>query len=94
MRTIIRTKSAFANRKLRVTENYQTTEQDSQKSMTTSTLQPTIDTNLQALTDLVDVLEELALSTEKSDRYNAIDVCQQICDLSVDISAQLGDRHD
>ena len=60
--------------------------------MNTATTQSTIDTNLQALSDLVDVLEELALSTEKSDCNDAINVCQLICDLSVEISAQLSDR--
>lgn len=73
----------------RTQESYQRT---GKKTMNAAITQSTIDTNLQALADLVDVLQELALSTDKNDCNNALNICQLICDLSVEISAALCDR--
>lgn len=71
----------------RTQENYQRT---SKKTMSKTTImQPNITADISQLSELVDQLMELSLSDDSHDRNDAINICQQICDLSVEISAQL-----
>lgn len=51
--------------------------------------QSDIETKLASLSRLVDMLKSIALIKDFNARDNAIDICQEICDLSVEISAQL-----
>lgn len=57
-----------------------------------ATIESTITTDVNQLSELIDQLKELAPSDNKYDRNDAINICQQICDLSVEISAALCDR--
>ena len=52
-------------------------------------MQPNMTADISQLSDLVDELMELSLSDDKYDRNRAIEICQQICDLSVEISTEL-----